>query len=112
MAPLRATLFRNHWYELGLVALAVRTTVPPVQNVVGPPALMVGAAQVRALTSVVALEESSDGVGSGSSAETVAVLVTVPLAVAVAVMETVALPPFAIVPRAQGRVLVPLQVRC
>src|SRR4051794_26997936 len=73
---------------------------------------MVGAAQVRALTRVVALEELSDGTGSGSVAETVAVLVMVPVAVALAVMETVALAPLLSVPRAQVTVVVPLHEPC
>jgi hypothetical protein len=107
-----ATLLRNHWYELGLLAFAVRTTLPPAQKVVGPPAEIVGAAQVRELTMVVALEVSSAGVGSGSVAETLAEFVIVPLAVAVAEMAMFALPPFAIVPSAQVTVLLPLQVPC
>ena len=90
----------------------MRTTLPPGQNAVGPAAEMVGAAQVRLLTRVVALDEALPGVGSASFAVALAVFVIVPLAVAVTEIETLAPAPLASVPSAQVTVLLPLHVPC
>jgi hypothetical protein len=44
VAPEIELPLKNHLYEVALVALAVRTTLPPEQKVVGPLALIVGVA--------------------------------------------------------------------
>ena len=51
MAPEIKDPFRYHWLPLALLELSV--TLPPAQNVVGPPALIVGVAGVALPTTVV-----------------------------------------------------------
>src|SRR5437764_59763 len=60
------------------LALAVRVTLPPAQNVVGPPALTVGVLHAAGLIVVDALALLFAEFGSLSTAVTVAVLVKVP----------------------------------
>ena len=45
---------RNHWLPVALLEVSV--TLPPAQNVVGPPALTVGVAGIGLTVTVVAVE--------------------------------------------------------
>jgi hypothetical protein len=54
VAPARRVAPSYHWFPLAL--LDVNVTLPPVQNVVGPPALIVGVAGVGLTVTVVDAE--------------------------------------------------------
>ena len=54
MAPPMGLPFRYHWLPVPL--LDVSRTLPPVQNVVGPPGVMVGVAGIGLTVTVVAAE--------------------------------------------------------
>ena len=53
VAPIGLPL-RNHWFPLALDDVSV--TLPPVQNVVGPPGVMVGVGGIGLTVTVVAAD--------------------------------------------------------